>query len=989
MKQPKTTFLIFALIVLICSGWHASAFAYIDPPVLVPPVANVGQTIGVQLSAGICDIFASDPQDAYPQITVSGNQIHLVMFSFHYEDPIQCIFLPETTVQPLGTFDAGQYVVVIDRVYPEVGGGVTTERLAELQLVVGGGGAPPAQLPVTGPVALFALIVGVLLISMRRFHSRVRHLFAPMMLVVFTLFALGRPALASEEVPSKFVELLIESGIGAPSPDQIIAYVNLGAAGGNPPLESLAVGNPQSAAYLLPFRASGDFLSWIRSDPDMARSRLERYIVVQYDSAANMDDILTAFRADPFVLYAGEPLKFDDERIKLEGANVQASNEYRSSVSLPASPLVANQYGRVQLNIAAAWGFAGGYSLVGIVDTGLAVNHPSLRQFSTVGAYLGGNFIPAASKDISISDTDYDIDEAEPRTFPSYSNCYNGGAPTPPINAGHGTHVAGLIAANSDISGAVKGTCKHCGIAVAKWAWETCSSGGVPYLTMYNGKEAASITHLIDNGVAVLSMSLGEYTTSTNLCAAPPVSYGPYCVALTYAQATEAVVVASSGNSRIRINFPASDSRTIAVGGIDSTASLWDDSPGGTMTYCFYPDGRECGSNYTTYASGDPNEKKQEVVASSKDVWSTTYPGKNWIYSSSYPCGDGYPGPSWGNGEGLCTGTSMSAPQVAGVVGIMRSVLPLLKVSKPIPNFLEPDGIRTVLTQTTFEAQSSIPWSTTKGYGVPDAAAAVKRLLGVVKGIQVKNRVTPLFRFYSATNKDYADTTSPQTALALLRGKMDNGEDPAPPHVAYSSVGTLVSGYGNFPSDSSAGWYFNKPKANVYVLATEFKPRANFPDLIPIYLVDRVYPGGRDFMLVTSAYEIELARVAGYKLRTIQGYIGSDCPPESKDCYRMEPLYRECKNTDNDCAVFLESERITFESAGYTNAWPIGGTKIIGWAYGATDSDGDGLVDGFEIVAGTNPKSSDSDGDGSSDAGEYPLAERPYSDPCGVGNICP
>lgn len=172
MKQPKQKFLIFSLVVLICSGWHVNAFAYIDPPVLVPPVADVGQTIGVQFTAGICDIFASDPQDAYPQITVSGNQIHLVMFSFHYEDPIECVFPPETAVQPLGTFDAGRYVVVIDRVYPEVGGGVTTERLSELQLVVGGGGAPPAQLPVSGPVALFALFVGVLLISMRRFHSR-------------------------------------------------------------------------------------------------------------------------------------------------------------------------------------------------------------------------------------------------------------------------------------------------------------------------------------------------------------------------------------------------------------------------------------------------------------------------------------------------------------------------------------------------------------------------------------------------------------------------------------------------------------------------------------------------------------------------------------------------------------------------------------------------------------------------------------------------
>lgn len=171
MKQPKKNVLMFALIVLICSGWHASAFAYIDPPILVPSVADVGQSVGVQFTAGICDIFAEGPTGSYPQITVSGDQIHLVMFSYHFEDPIECVFPSETGIQPLGTFDAGRYVVVIDRVYPETGGGVTTERLAELPLVVGGAGTPPAQLPVSGPVALFALLLGVLLISMRRFHS--------------------------------------------------------------------------------------------------------------------------------------------------------------------------------------------------------------------------------------------------------------------------------------------------------------------------------------------------------------------------------------------------------------------------------------------------------------------------------------------------------------------------------------------------------------------------------------------------------------------------------------------------------------------------------------------------------------------------------------------------------------------------------------------------------------------------------------------------
>lgn len=39
---------------------------------------------------------------------------------------------------------------------------------------------------------------------------------------------------------------------------------------------------------------------------------------------------------------------------------------------------------------------------------------------------------------------------------------------------------------------------------------------------------------------------------------------------------------------------------------------------------------------------------------------------------------------------------------------------------------------------------------------------------------------------------------------------------------------------------------------------------------------------------------------------------------------------------------------------GYTTAFPAGSNKRLGYAYPAVDSDGDGLVDGFEHVVGTN-----------------------------------
>lgn len=55
---------------------------------------------------------------------------------------------------------------------------------------------------------------------------------------------------------------------------------------------------------------------------------------------------------------------------------------------------------------------------------------------------------------------------------------------------------------------------------------------------------------------------------------------------------------------------------------------------------------------------------------------------------------------------------------------------------------------------------------------------------------------------------------------------------------------------------------------------------------------------------------------------------------------------------------------------------------MIGYAYPATDSDGDGLPDGFEYVVGTDPYSADSDGDGILDAVEFPMVGIAISDPC-------
>ena len=66
---------------------------------------------------------------------------------------------------------------------------------------------------------------------------------------------------------------------------------------------------------------------------------------------------------------------------------------------------------------------------------------------------------------------------------------------------------------------------------------------------------------------------------------------------------------------------------------------------------------------------------------------------------------------------------------------------------------------------------------------------------------------------------------------------------------------------------------------------------------------------------------------------------------------------------------------------GYTATYP-GTTSLLGYAYPATDTDGDGLPDGFEYVVGTDHTDNDSDGDLAMDAKELPMVGVPVGDPC-------
>jgi subtilisin family serine protease len=933
------------------------AVAFVDAPILVPDHPVAGQTVSVSIRSGVCDTFAD--RDGYPQITQTGNAIRIVVPIHHIYESSLCQAAIGTKVYPVGVFPAGSYTLQVDQIYPAItGGGDVVETLGTLAFDVTAAAPGATAVPTLSQVGIAVLAVVLLVLAFARDRRRGTAL---LLLAAVGMSSTTVRAQAAPAPPRLYV--LLSEEPGAPSPADVIDYLQ-SAKTASPPVAALSAQNPQRAYYLLSVRATGDFLAYLQANPESPRAQLERYLVVEYPQGADLASALSTWRKTTFVEAAYPP--HDD---------IHFSSVELTQFSVNGTEAIEDtQYGRDAMDVDAAWQVTGGYALIGDIDSGLAVDHPALRQFSSSGQYVGGNFIPASALDIGNwpNAPDYNVDEEEPVPISMNSPCNKQHQATiQPGFAGHGTHVAGILAANAAAGLGVEGVCKHCGIAEMKVGYTFCE-GSYPYRMLVDINHEAVIqgtTFLADTGAQVINMSFGNMGLTGPYCTNNPSD--PWCDAIATAYERDIVLVGASGNARDHIQFPASDSRVIAVGGFDTSLNLWDESPGNNL-HCPNHMTSECGSNYTT-VPGDP---KQELMAAAKSVLSTVYPGYDW--NPQIFCGDSIGGPS-GDGVGQCTGTSMSSPHVAGIAGLLRSINPLAPVGNPTFNpLLEKASVRSVLASTTFEAQNNQPWSPTFGYGRPDAGAAARKMIGQVAGATARNRATPLFRLHSTAAKDYADVTSPQYAISLVLNQAN----------AYQPTGSAVPGYGSFPIDPAHG-PLPAPKAAIYVLTTEVQPRNEWPSLVPLYLMDKNFAAGsRDFMLVTTTADIQTAHNAGYNLRNIQGYIYATCTPEP-GCMPpgTQKMYRECKTADNDCATFLESEKSTFEANGYTSAYPSGSSKVLGYAYPAGDTDGDGLPNAFEYVVGTNPNAADSDGDGTHDAYEFPMTGVPVSDPCWGGSL--
>jgi len=307
------------------------------------------------------------------------------------------------------------------------------------------------------------------------------------------------------------------------------------------------------AALRSPVRAYGGTLG--------AREPVLGFRAVELPSTAARDAVLSAARALPGVAWA-EP-----ERV--------------ASVNRSANdPLVWRQWAVSRIGLPRAWDYETGKPgvVVAVLDTGVAAGHPDLR----------GQVLPGV--DVANDDEDATDDH------------------------GHGTHVAGTIAAASNNRAGVVGVAWGARVLPVKVLGANGSGSTCDI--------AVGVVEAVQRGASILNMSLGM----AGECPAV------FHAAFEYATRKNVLPIGSSGNDAMQGAPSAAPANCPGVVGVGAT------------------DYKDLPATFTTWGA------QVDVSAPGVDILSTTIDTKTGRF-----------------GYGAMSGTSMAAPHVAGLAALIRS----------------------------------------------------------------------------------------------------------------------------------------------------------------------------------------------------------------------------------------------------------------------------------------------------------------------------
>lgn len=281
-----------------------------------------------------------------------------------------------------------------------------------------------------------------------------------------------------------------------------------------------------------------------------------------------------------------------------------------------SDPLRPKQWGLDRIQAEAAWPVStGSGALVAVVDTGVDLGHPDLKA-NIVSA--GADFVEPEGTCTG--------NKKKGRT------CVQDGAQDA---NGHGTHVAGIIAAVANNGIGVAGVAPGARILPVR-VLDADGSGTTDQV-------AAGVRYAADQGADVINLSLGFLSGQGEVVKVIGV-LDPVYDAFAYAAAKGAVIVVAAGNDAFPLCAePSAAPGVLCVGATDpDDLKAWYSNSDATMT-----------KNYVVAPGG------AGTLFCADDVVSTYLRG-----AESFCEADGY--------EALA-GTSMAAPHVAGVAALLAA----------------------------------------------------------------------------------------------------------------------------------------------------------------------------------------------------------------------------------------------------------------------------------------------------------------------------
>ena len=269
-----------------------------------------------------------------------------------------------------------------------------------------------------------------------------------------------------------------------------------------------------------------------------ANPNLERIYLLRFSTSSNLDSLKEAYSSHPLI----EAVEFNYLRQTLASEIVPNDPRYKEQWNLPL------------IEMPRAWAIEKGNPdvIVAIVDSGIDYTHQDLA------AKIWRNSGEIPDNDVDDDQNGY-IDDIQGWDFTDTPNVAAKGdsvvGDNDPIDeSGHGTHVAGIAAAEVDNGLGVAGVAWNCTLMPLRAG----ASNGAG-TNLQDDDSSAAIVYAADNGARIINMSWGSSRNSFVIRDA-----------IDYAYARGTLLVAAAGNERTQdIIYPAGYRKVIAVAATD------------------------------------------------------------------------------------------------------------------------------------------------------------------------------------------------------------------------------------------------------------------------------------------------------------------------------------------------------------------------------------------------------------------------------------